>query len=116
MTNRPPQRPVRVGQFERAMEEFNREMAVKTSLTMAKFHELYVAPLHRRILVLELLTGIRLVRWMLSLPGRVKAWFMQKFTEPVPELAAAVPESVPEPTPVPKPEHDGRPRILSLHP
>ena len=113
VANRPPQKAVRVGQFERTLEQFNREMAVKTSLTMAKFHELYVAPLERRILFLELLTGIRLIRWVVSLPGRIKAWFTQKFTEPVPEVAAAVPESVPEPIPEAEPEHDGQPRILT---
>ncbi|MCR4339042.1 MAG: hypothetical protein NUW01_04045 [Gemmatimonadaceae bacterium] len=125
MSNRKPQRTVREGQFDRAMEGFNREMATKTALTMARFHELYVKPLERRIMVLELLTGIRLLRWTLSLPGRIKDWLFITFTEPVPEVAP-VPEGTlgvtgaetmtgPIEVPAqPEPEHDGRTRILTL--
>ena len=110
MTNKPGQKTVRAGQFDAAMEQMNHEMAIKTALTMSKFHELYVRPMERRILFLELSTGIRLMRWIVSLPWRIKAWFLLTFTEPVIDE----PDAIAEPEPAIEPEHDGRSRVLTL--
>ena len=42
----------------------NFEQAQKVAASLAKFHQIYVGPLERRILLIETLTGIRLVRWI----------------------------------------------------
>ena len=102
MTNRGKQRTVREGQFDRAMEEFNREIAVKTTLTMAKFHDLYVAPLEARLLLVETLLGIRLLRW-------IKGWLLKTFTEPVEEVAAQGAEEEPADAHEPAAEHESNP-------
>ena len=130
MSNRPPQQVVRAGQFDRALAAMNFEMAQKTAASLAKFHGAYVAPLERRILLIETLTGIRLLRWIrwtlyrgwLWVRGKLLAgWhhFYMRFSEAIPEefRDEAEEEKVEpeeEPPPEPEPEHDGRNRILRL--
>ncbi|KKK96107.1 hypothetical protein LCGC14_2666120, partial [marine sediment metagenome] len=58
MTNRRPQKTVRVGQFDRALDAMNFEMAQKTAASLAKFHQAYVAPFERRIVLIETLTEL----------------------------------------------------------
>lgn len=86
MTNRGPQKTVRVGQFEKALEQFKKEldfdMAQKTASVLARFHGLYVAPLERRVLIIETILLIRPVRWCWR--KFVRAWdrFYRKMTIP----------------------------------
>lgn len=134
MTNRPPQRTVREGQFNRALDAMNLEMAQKTAASLAKFHGAYIAPLERRILLIETLTGIRLVRWIRWTLYRGWRWvrgkvfagwhhFYMAVTEAAPEkLKEASPlDHLEEGTIVamiddePESEPDGKSRILSLN-
>ena len=123
MGNRPQQRTVREGKLNATLEAMNFEMAKKTAIAMASFHHEYVEPLEKRILFIETIFGIRLVRWirwMVYLGFRWvretgRALWHRVFmagTEPVPEEAE---EPIQEDAP-PEPEHDGVSRILSMNP
>ncbi len=120
------------------------QMAQGTAMALAKFHEGYVAPLERRILLIETITGIRLVRWVryrLYLGMRWvidKIWhpFYMRFSEAKPveeseEGAGSPLDHLEDPTDAiyiddddvsaavvhikdPDPEHDGHRRILRL--
>lgn len=135
MGNRPPQRTVREGQFNRALDIMNFEMAQKTAKSMAAFHAAYVAPLERRILLIETITGIRLVRWIRWTLYRGWRWVRGKILAGWHRFymwaTEAIPEEVKEPSPLdhleegtvvamideepePEPEDDGVSRILSL--
>ena len=112
--NKPQDRTVREGKFNRTLDAMNYEMAQKTAKSMAIFHEKYVTPLERRLMTIETVTGIRLMRWIRwELFGLWQRLYM-RFTEAVPQeegeptVAAPVLETVPEP------EHDGVSRIALL--
>lgn len=55
---------VRVAQLERTLEGFNREIGVKVAESMHRYHTEYVTPLEERVLLLETILGIRLMRWL----------------------------------------------------
>ncbi len=122
MGNRPPQKTVREGQFNRALDAMNFEMAQKTAASLAKFHHAYLAPMERRLLHIETITGIRLLRWIrykLYLGLRLvidRVWhpFYMRFSEEIPEEVKD-PEPGPTEEPEPEPEDDGVSRILSLN-
>jgi hypothetical protein len=44
MPNRTPQKAVRAGQFDRAMDEFNKEMGVKVAESLHHYHTRFVEP------------------------------------------------------------------------
>ena len=130
MANRPPQQVVRAGQFDRALQNFSLEMGAKTAQAMAKFHGMYIAPLERRILLIETILGIRLVRWIRFTLYRGWRWVRGKVlagwhhfymwaTKAIPEELRETQDSdetqdSPLEEPSPEPEHDGNSRILSL--
>jgi hypothetical protein len=64
---RPPQQAVRVARFEATLDRFNSEIGEKTAFTLAKFHEMYVAPLEQRIAELE-------TPWYRRMWHRLTAW------------------------------------------
>ena len=114
MGNRGPQKTVREGQFNRALDAMNYEMAGKTAASLGKFHESYVAPLESRIYRLELILGVRLWLWV---RGKVlDGWhnFYMKNSDPIEEVSVEEPEPEVAPEPAPQPEDDGVSRILSL--
>ena len=76
MANRNPQRPVRVGQFERVLERFYGDVAEKTARLIAEFHMTAVLP---RLVELEMRWYQRLWRlvcwvWKFLRLDRVWRW------------------------------------------
>ena len=80
MVNRNPQRPVRVGQLERVLSQFNAEIAAKTARLIAEFH---LTAVHPRLVELEMRWYQRLWRllcwvWKFSRIGQLCCWVVRR--------------------------------------
>jgi hypothetical protein len=88
--NRPSKRsriPVRVGGLERTLDNFNRELAQKTAMTMAEYDHGYVAPLRARVAWLERSLW---ARFWYRLSAKIRP------AKPLPRTGPAAPTAIPE--------------------